>query len=471
MKHPKRLAILFALLLLTPVVLAVVLFLVYRRGPVGKRSEAMTAEANEVRARASAPSGGIHRFEGLREGDFFGLSVGGGGDVDGDGQPDVLVGAYDYLEQLPRIWGGEASPTPGYVQVFSGRDGSCLHAFVGKDADHAFGASVAFAGDVDGDGHADVLVGSPYLSMSLVRLVLGEFLAKPGAVQVFSGADGSVLGTLRGPEREALFGWSVAGLGDVDGDGRPDVVVSSGDLDGPGRVLVLSVRDGRILHRFDLEPGTGGTNAVAAAGDVDGDGVPDLVYGARGASREFRDAGVARVVSLATGKTLWTWRGADPYDYFGESVAGIGDVNGDGTPDLLVGATGVERAGPHAGAAYVYSGRDGSELHAIDGPAAESSFGTQVCGIDDVSGDGVPDFVVSARKEGAAWPGRARVYSGRNGDLLFSTEGTALAPAGDLTGDGRVELVVGSTRSDSGTADEPGLVTVVSVAAAEEEGR
>jgi hypothetical protein len=227
--------------------------------------------------------------------------------------------------------------------------------------------------------------------------------------------------------------------------------------------LATSARGQDVLYTFP-GGGSGGNglgHAVRPAGDVDGDGIVDVIAGFRtGSSAAGTGSGTARVWSGADGSVLWTFVGTGPQQQFGRSVAGAGDVNGDGHADLIVGAAGADVAGQDAGFARVYSGADGSVLHAIVGPFALARFGTSVTGLGDVDGDGRDDFAVSGQPD-AVTPqpaGFVRVYSGASGALIrehagasaLSRLGCAIADAGDVDGDGVRDLVAGDWRDATG---------------------
>jgi hypothetical protein len=365
----------------------------------------------------------LFEVQGRAPDDGFGIAVAGGGDVDGDGTPDVVVGAFDVMAALPRL-GAEVRPIAGYAQVLSGRDGRVLLTLESSSKDLGFGLDVALLGDVNGDGHADVAVAAPNMSPAgLFDPFRGK---RRGAVLVHSGADGALLRKLADPVASVHAQTSLALCGDLDGDGRPDLAVGHSGTD-LGLVLVYSSQDWRVLLRVEAqEDGFG--SALAGAGDVDGDGTPDVIVG-----------GVVRVLSGKTGETLHAWLGAEDPTALGSAVAGIGDVDGDGRADLLIGASRTGRTAEFAGAAFVHSGRAGELLYSLDGPHEGASLGHRVGAVGDVNGDACPDFAVTTHEHGA----RARIHSGKDGALLIEYPGSSVALAGDLDGDGKPEIVTG----------------------------
>lgn len=250
------------------------------------------------------------------------------------------------------------------------------------------------------------------------------------------------------------FGWAVADLNDIDSDGIKEVIIGA-PLFGSaaprriGKVTVHSGRTGALLFAVtgvarDWQMGY----SVADAGDVDGDTIPDIIAGG-----PIDGAGRARVYSGATGAILWTLNGEVAADSFGAAVAGAGDVDGDGRAEVAVGAPGNDGAGVLAGRVYVYSGMTGLVIRTIDGSTG-SSFGSGLSSAGDVNHDGKSDLIVGAPGAGPSPIGRAFVYSGADGSLLFP----ALAPdqpfsasfgtffvagIGDATGDGTTDLYVG----------------------------
>ncbi len=329
-----------------------------------------------------------------------------------------------------------------------------IHEWRGDSIGDEFGWIARGIGDVDGDRVTDVVVSAttnpPYGSTQ-------------GKLSVYSGKSGRLLWTRRG-ERGWTLGTSVESAGDVNGDGVNDVIAGAPNA----RVaLVLSGRDGRELHRFtgdSIETNFGG--AVATAGDVDRDGYADVIVGASGTSVAGSGAGRVIVFSGKTGARLHVRDGERAGDAFGSSVAG--DANG----LLVVGAPG---GGPtRRGQVYTYRTTGSAMTPAFVGNADSTgaALGAMFVAIaGDVDGDRVADVYASDFSNSARGPGTGRVYvySGATGkpvlvltgDSAGETLGTSASKAGDVNGDGRADLVVGSWQHGS-AAWSGGRVTVYS---------
>lgn len=363
----------------------------------------------------------------------FGDAVASAGDVDGDGVADVIVGAGD-------------SASAGAAYVFSGATGVLLHSWhVGTRGADAAPCAVAGAGDVDGDGLGDLIVGA----------ALDDHNGRErGSAFVFSGATGAILHSWYGSGNGANFGSAVSGAGDIDADGFDDVIVGARFDQDVGGAFLFSGRTGTILRAWhgQFDSGQFGCS-VCAPGDMDGDGVGDLAVGAVHHGTRFQ--GGAFAFSGATGALLHSWEGDSAWDHFGCSVGAAGDADGDGRADVIVGAR--HDGLFDEGSAYVFSGATGAAIHSWRGGWNWGHFGCSVGGMGDADGDGVGDIVVGAEQDGDNGGHEGSVYllSGATGALLHGWIGVpgacgrSVAGAGDLDGDRSGDVLVGAPLDDS----------------------
>ena len=353
-------------------------------------------------------------------GDGAGESVAGAGDVNADGYDDVIIGAPGIMDE-PGHTGGAAYLVLG--PVTGSFDLSLADAtFFASTYDAQAGASVSSAGDMDGDGLPDLLVGAPRAQLRRP--------AEPGGAAAESGAAYVLSGTRRGSHdledadarmlgaNNDLVGTSVNGLGDVDGDGLDDILVAApwADRFGHGGVsyVLFGPVDGR-LNPADADATLVGESSsdraghsTAAAGDVDADGLRDILIGAIGQDDDnvYR-RGAAYLVhggvtgTLRLGNADAKLIGEAEGDEAGWSVSGAADVDADGHDDLLVGAPQLAVAGTYAGVAYLVRGpvtgsldlgRADRKLVGADGDAA----GYAVSSAGDLDGDGRADVLVGA---------------------------------------------------------------------------
>jgi large repetitive protein len=413
--------------------------------------------------------------EGDQDGAWYGYSAGSAGDVNGDGYDDLVVGAIKWDSSLTDEGGAFV-----YLGTASGPSTTPDWTTTGGQAAAWYGYSVASAGDVDGDGYDDLLVGA---------LLYDGALSDEGGAWLYhgsaSGLDGVAAWTATGGQQTANFGGQVASAGDVNGDGYDDVVIGarlydSGQADEGAAWVYLGSATGLVTapawtgegDQSDARFG----HSVASAGDVNGDGYDDLVVGAQLYDGALTDEGTAFLYTgSSTGLSVgpaWTAPGGQGDARFGVSVAGAGDVNGDGYDDVVVGANRYDDGQSEEGAAFLFTG-------SASGPTAAAAwtgtsdqdgaqYGITVASAGDVDADGFADVVISA----FGWDGPetneglALLYRGSatgleataswtdDSDNAFAQHGFAATSAGDLDGDGYGDVVVPAFLFDGDLADE-----------------
>lgn len=374
----------------------------------------------------------------------FGSIVKAAGDVDNDGAPDVISGEPE---------DSTVAASAGRARVHSGRDGSVLHEFFGDAAQDQLGWSVAGVGDLDRDGHADVVVGIPFRKAPL-----------PGAIRAYSGRTGAVLLEAEGAMASDRFGLSVAGVGDVNGDLVPDILVGAPNdgsiATGAGAAYLLSGASGESLFVFHAQNfflGLG--NTVGGGGDVDADGVPDLLISVPNAAVGFPPyvPGTVRVFSGATGTLLQVLGGQVGGGHFGAVVDDAGDVDGDGHADIVITDPDFPISPIPPGRVYVISGASFEVLWTHSGAAWPGKVGQSVAGMGDVDGDGLSDVLVGVPNSPvvSGLSSEVRVLSGADGSLIqayvsldSSTGlGTQVDRLGDFDLDGRSDVLGGATKA------------------------
>ena len=396
----------------------------------------VTAAAGAAVASPAHTQEKIWEHEG-ESGVFFGVDVSMAPDIDGDGLDDVLVGDYQFS-------GGS-----GGAFVYSGRTGELVRSWVGQPGLNGLGRALAGLGDVDGDDVGDVAV-SAFWEDGLPGIYVGR-------TYVYSGRTGKEIWSRLGEADQDYFGWNLCSLGDSSGDDVRELAVTAGFHDGPagldtGRVYVLDGATGEV--RWSVAGEAAGDlfgEALSSAGDVDRDGIEELVVGA---PRHDERRGKVYVFSGATGGLLYSVEGRSAGDEFGWAVAGVADLRHGRPSNVLVGSPGYDGdAGEDSGRVVLLSGADGRVLGSLEGTAAAIRFGRAVAPAGDVNRDRTQDFLIGAGPFGFTMaPGEAWLVSGSSFGLLWRWEGShggdqfgsSLDGGSDLDGDGLPDVVIGA---------------------------
>lgn len=319
-----------------------------------------------------------------------------------------------------------------------------LQEWRGEALGDQFGWIARDMGDVDGDGVHDVTTSAP------TRVTDGP---AAGRIYGYSGRTGALLWTVDGSAGDQL-GLGIEAAGDVNADGVPDVIAGA---PGNNYAIVVSGRDGAVIQRYEArEEGELFGRKVGDLGDVNGDGFDDVLIGAPQNSAAGANAGRAYVFSGADASVLLTLTGDEAGDAFGSS--GGGTTSADGRTTIIVGAP---NAGPgDRGATYVYHGLTTEPAFVIESDETGAQLGAMfVSAVGDVNADGIVDVYAAdwAANTNGAGSGRVYVHSGADGARLYDLAGESpgdgfgigVADAGDVDGDGHADLIIGAWQHGS----------------------
>jgi uncharacterized repeat protein (TIGR01451 family) len=386
----------------------------------------------------------------------FGFSLDGTGDVNNDGYDDILIGApqYDagYTDEgaVFLYYGGAAISDTATIRLDGGQ------------TDAQFGYAVAGAGDVDGDGYDDILIGAPYYT----DVYTGE-----GRVSLYYGSSSgivtSTVWTTTGDMSDANFGFSVAGAGDVNGDSFADFLVgaptfANGNVNEGQVSLYYGSSSGVTASPWTIEGNSSNTKlgyALDSAGDVNNDGYDDILLGGpEYRNTELREGYAAVYLGSSSGISsttpVWSYESNETSAFFGRTVAGVGDIDGNGYDDIAVAAHQHTGDLDFEGGVYLFSSSASgialTPTWQIEGDVAYGKLGEKVAAAGDVNNDGYDDLLVSSIELG-----QVRVYYGsasglgsiqdwyiqsnNSGDGL----GSSVAAIGDANNDGYDDILIG----------------------------
>jgi hypothetical protein len=413
------------------------------------------------------------------DGNIFGASVASAGDVNNDGYDDIIVGS-------PYYSNGQHFEGRAYV-YFGSASGLSLSpswTFESNLVDCQIGWSVASAGDVNGDGFDEVMVASEYCSAQ------GDpDPYRRGKVYLFYGSSSGPSTTpgweLMGAGEDESLGWSIASAGDINGDNYDDVIIGAPWASYPqgheGRAYVFYGSNTGLSTTADWTEESdwdwsGFGSSVASAGDVNGDGYMDVVIGQFDFSGPEEGEGRVYVYhgssSGLANDPAWCYENNHADTNLGESVAGAGDVNGDGYADVVVGGFHYANPDEREGVVYLFlgsaSGLSANPDWTGEGNQAYAEYGQSVASAGDVNLDGYDDVLVGAPwyMDVQSFEGQAFLFygseSGLRADIThtyasgqdYANLGYSVASAGDVNGDGAADIILGAQNYDHGQDNE-----------------
>ena len=455
--------------------------------------------------------------------DLSGFSVSAAGDINGDGIDDLIIGAYgadpngnSLAGRSYVVFGSGTVTNPFDLSSLNGSNGFVINGEAELDFS---GYSVSAAGDINGDGIDDLIIGAngadpngSFSGRSYVVFGSGTGFTSPVELSSLDGSNGVVL---NGEAAGDNAGFSVSAAGDVNGDGIGDLIIGADSADpngsNSGRSYVVFGSGTGLTSPFELSSLNGSNGvvlngeaagdsagiSVSAAGDINGDGIGDLIIGAFRAETDGiasgrayvvfgSDTGLASPVELSSlnGSNGVVFIGEADGDYAGRSVSAAGDINGDGIDDLIIGAHGADSGAEDSGRSYVVFGSNsafaatidlsllnGSNGFVLDGEAIGDEAGRSVSAAGDINGDGIDDLIIDANRAdpNGSFSGRSYVVFGSatglpnpfdlstlngsngfvlNGEAEFDYSGRSVSAAGDINGDGIDDLIIGADGAD-----------------------
>ena len=469
-------------------------------------------------------------INGIGQADFLGRSVSGIGDFNGDGLPDLIVGADGVDFNIDQNTGASYvifGSSEGFDTNFDLSDLNGSNGFVieGNETLSFFGFSVSGAGDINGDGLADIIIGAPGAEVNNQAGVGKSYVVfgsnEPLNPRLNLGElDGSNGFMINGIDENDLSGFSVSDVGDINGDGFDDLIIgayrannfagesyvvfgSNQPFNNSLNVAELDGSNGFVINGINPDELTG--FSVSAAGDVNDDGFDDLIIGARDANFSDNDDNIL----IAAGRSYFIFGSANGFssifnlselngsnalaienptgagERFGFSVSSVGDFNGDEIDDAIIGAPLADVDGNiNAGESFIVFGSDSgfdANIFRIEGSEAEARSGYSVSGAGDINGDGLDDVIIGAPFTNNQ-TGKSYVVFGTSDDSNSSLnldslngtngfviddidvsdlDGLSVSDAGDINGDGVDDLIIGARLADPNGIDRAGQSYVI----------